>query len=1056
MAKGEKPDWLDDDDLIPDGDDDVLDADDVIEEASPAPMLKRGGGSSKREEPILERVSSGGAAARGQDEPKRGGEGGDKSGKAAKSERELRRAHAVRPGEQEITRSPLVLGLGVVALLLALLSLTYWFMIGRSTLERELIAIDEQVNAGQYAGAIQALETFIRNHPSGKTTNEAKIKLGKVRIDKEVKGAAPDWKIALAAFNQFVQDAREVPEFANENENLSVYAQQITLGALEAAAKQKSEELVTIGDEATVLVDRYNSSDKPPVELKKKIKLAREAATAAILKNSTIKATFAEIERFLKENRTIDALASRRRLIDRYPDQEKDRKLSQFQEQILDGERKSVKSDETHRPAERADRPAVLPKPLLLTLHTRVRTDEASEGRTVWGVAQGCVYGVDTITGDPVWRRAIGLDSPFFPQVVDGAIPGLVVFDSHFSEVQLINRLTGELAWRQPLEDVPTGAPLIHENQIYVGTSGNNLYRIDAQTGEIGSKLTFSQPVYSPPALLRDGAHLVLAGNQAVTYTLTLKPLSCVRVSFTGQRPDSIRTPLMPMGATVLMIENDQVGSATMRVFDTTKSEAALAQVGSEKLSAHVVDKPLLRGNQLIVAAERELLSIYTVSDDPEMPKMLPLAKPPAQIEYTGPVYLHAGPDGRLWSISDNVKQFQLSTESLGEDAKKRIYIAAAAQPLQTIGRTLFVGRKQLESDAVSVIQVDGEDMISSWRTVLGAGPLELVSTGPETALCVTAAGDVFQVNSADVESGGFRFRAEASLKLADGLDVPLQSTPVGGGKVAVVCGGKEPKLWIINQIGKIELELPLDEAPVAAPVPLAGGVVVPLTTKLRVLAVPGTPRVDDYLATVGDQAKASWTSIVPLDATHIAIVDGEGKISRLEYRTSPKPHLQQLDSVALGQPVDVPPVLDKGRLIVTDASGRLQVLSATNFERVAEAKLDQPAVGELASTGTQVLVTTSAGVLESYDLGPSLKKLWSRPLANDLLSGYAVVENGAVVLGTMNGSVMSLKPDTGENIKVVKLDQPIEIGPVRLGKFTVVMTIDGALFHVESALGSP
>lgn len=1045
MAKGDKPDWLDDDDLGPGGEDDVLDADDLLEEA--APMLKRGGGGSKREEaPAAER----------REEPKRTEEKSDKSSKAARSERELRRSKAVRPGEQEITKSPLVLGLGIVALVLALLSLTYWFMIGRSTLERELAAIDEQVTAGQYAGAIQSLEGFIRNHPSGKTTNEAKIKLGKVRIDKEVKGAAPDWKLALAAFNQFIQDCREVPDFANENDNLAAYCEQISLGALDAAAKQKSEELITIGDEATVLVDRYSSSEKPPVELKKKIKLARETATAAILKSTTIKATFAEIERFLKEGRTIDALASRRRLIDRYPDQEKERKIAQFLEQILESERKLVKSDDTHRAGERLDHESALPKPLMLTLHTRVLTDDASEGRTVWGVAQGCVYGVDTITGDPVWRRAIGLDSPFFPQVVDGAIPGLVVFDTRYKEVQLLNRLNGELAWRQPLDDEPTGAPLIHENQIYLGTTGNSLYRIDAQTGEIGSKLTFSQPVYSPPALLKDGAHLVVAGNQAVSYTLTLKPLACVRVSFTGQRPDSIRTPLLPMGATLLMIENDQVGSATMRVFDTTKSESALPQVGTEKLSHHVVDRPILRGNQLFVPAEREQLSVYTVSDDPEMPKVLPLAKPPTQIEYTGAVYLHAGPDGRLWSISDNVKQFQLSTEALSEDVGKRIPIAAAAQPLQSIGKTLFVGRKQLESDAVSIIQVDGETMVSSWRTVLGASPLELVSSGPESAICLTAAGDVFQLNQADLASGGFRFRAEASIKLPEGLSDPLRSTSIGGGKLAVACGGKEPKLWIINQIGKIEQEIPLDEAPTANPVGLAGGVVVPLVTKLRTVAIPNTPRVDDFLATVGDKGKAAWTSVIPLDASHIAIIDGEGKLSRLEYRTSPKPHLQQLDSIALGQPVDVQPALDKGRLIVTDASGRLQVLGTANFERVADAKLDQPAVGKLAVAGNQLLVTNSAGLLESFDLGAGLKKLWSRPLADNQLSGSALVENGSLVVGTTGGEIMVLKPESGETTKSIPVDQPLEIGPIRLGKFIVVVTIDGAMFRVDGALGSP
>lgn len=1069
-GKGGKPDWLDDDDLEPvdgnevlDGDDlleddDVLDADDVIEEkrGSKQPMLKRGG--AKREEPA-DRKSSERDRDRGEDrEPERRGRDDkdkdkDKGAKSGRSEREMRRERALRPGEQEVTKSPLILGLSFTIVVLALLSGIYFFMIQRETTNAQLKAIDEQISAGNYSTAMLSLEQLIADHPKDEIGDQARIRLGTVRIDKAIKSATPEWTAGLDALNKMIADCREVKSFAEQNPTLAQYAQTIALGSLDAAEKNRSVDLIKISDEAVILLERYSDAEKPPVETKQKVKLAKEKAEAAILKANTLSATYAEIDRFNKSNQPIEALATRRRLLDRYPDFDKDRKLNQLLEQTMVSEQKAVKVDDSNRAAIREDRPNV-GKPLALTPQFRATTEETSEGRTVWAVSGGCLYGVDNVTGDPVWRRGIGIDPPFFPVPIDAAVPGLLVFDTRFEELTLVNRQNGELIWRQALGERASGGPLLHNNKIYLGTTGKNLYRIDAQTGEVEYKLAFSLPVVSPPALTRDGSHLVLPAHEAISYSLSVQPLECVRVLFTGQRPGAVQLPLQPMGSTMLMIENDQLSSATLRVFDGVKTEKVFPEVGTDRVKAQVKDRVVLRGNELYIVGEKELLAVFTVSDDPDQPKLLTKARPPTQTEYTGPIYLHAGAGGRLWVSSDNLKQFQLTNEALAEAIPKRISLGATAQPIQSLGKNLYVGRQMLESGAVSLLQVDGEEMQANWRTVLGTGLLATQVTA-NNLMCVNASGDVFQVPLTSLETGGYHVKIESSIKIAEGTTDPVFAGRLAGGRLAIACGGKEPRLWTVNSIGKIEQEYVLDGPPVGNPVPLSGGVTIPLASKLRTYGVTGGARVDDYLAQIGGTERPgnAWPHVLSLDATHLVVVDFEGKMSRLEFRSNPTTHLQQLDQVALGNPVDVPPVLDKGRLFVTDASGRLQILNVNGFDRIADARLPSPGVGKLALAGNRLLIATAAGNLECFDVDQNLKQLWTVPFNKDLLADVALLEQGKLLIATQSGLVKALNPDTGAEAKSVQVDNLIDFGPMKVGKHIVVATIDGAFHRVESVL---
>ena len=603
-----------------------------------------------------------------------------------------------------------------------------------------------------------------------------------------------------------------------------------------------------------------------------------------------------------------------------------------------------------------------------------------------------------------------------------------------------------------------SGSILEHEGQLYVPTLGNHLYKIDLESGLATTRLTFSQPVYSPPVLTRDGQHLIVSGNEAVSYTLTTRPLECRRVFFTKQKPGSMDAPMLSMGELVLMTENDQAGQAVLRVLDARDPENGFPEVAAVRLGTHVRDTPILRGNRLYVPAEGEQFNVFTVSDEPDKEPLSTIAKPPGLSSYTGPVHLRAGADGLFWSASDYLRKFQLTQDALLEEQTKAVAIGASAQPIQSIGRNLFVGRRQLHSDSVSLAKYDGDEIEAEWRTVLGGGVLAISPVTADSAVCVTRSGDVFRIGDSNVDAGGFLFRSESSLQIPVTVSAPLRSTLLPDKQIAVAgiaLAGKvaQPRMWIVDQAGNIRKEYPLDAAPVADPVPIAGGVVVALPTKLSIFGTQSA-RVEDFLGTVEKEAKVVWSSLLPHDENHIFAIDREGTISRLQFRTSPSAHLQQVDSISIGQPIDVTPIVDQGRLFVADAGGKVQILDVVAFEQQATANLDAPAVGVMGLAGNLLLVETSQGQLQCLKTDDKLSKAWSIDLKGDHLTGTPMIDNGQVVIATMNGKVMSINAASGDITRSLQLDQVLEHGPVTVAGKVVVTSIDGSFYRIDSVLG--
>ncbi|HIQ20275.1 MAG TPA: hypothetical protein EYH34_03425, partial [Planctomycetes bacterium] len=847
------------------------------------------------------------------------------------------------------------------------------------------------------------------------------ITLGQAKIEKEILGATPSWKNGLEALQQFIDQHRDEPYFPELRDTLTKYAKAIALGALKTAAATKRRDLLQVSDNAVLIFDRYAPTDPPPTEVHAQIRAERERAEATILKWETLQAALKDMKAALEAKRPLDALVARRQLLSRYPDLVSDRQVVQFLQQTLDTARDLVKKDDLNQATQTDERPEAVAPALTLATQTRALSTDRSDGQTVFVLAKGCLFGVDRVTGTPVWRRVIGVDSPFFPvKTQTSQAAALLAYDTRFGELILVERRTGKLLWRQALGEAAVGPPVIVEGQVYQAARGGHVYKLELETGRIAARLTFSQDVHGPPVLV-GSTHLILAGDEALLYSVSLRPFGCQSVSLLGHKPGSLVAPLLAMGSLILVSENISVDRCLLRVVDASRPEERLVEIEKARvtLDGQARDAAALRGNVLFVPTTGERVAAFSVSDDPNQPPLTLIGRHTVKTPHPGRMFLTAGPDGQMWMAGSALRRFQLKTNSISLDPNL-VASGLTTQPLQAYGPYLFVARRRPHSTAIWFVKIDREarpTMTSLWRTVLGARLLTVTASGSDTLLCLTEEGYLFHVGRNELTQGGFRIRADAHIQYPEDLAEPVRAVILPDGQIAVTCGNPEPVLWLINAQGQVRREIPLDQPLQADPIALGRGLVLPFAGKL---GYQGTQtrrsRVEGYTAPVKDQEKAPrWVGGASVGDTEMIIADSEGTVLKIQYRTSPQPHLFAAATWSAGAPIDVPPTAHRDWIVVADSARRLRLLHRSNFEPLGEVHLPAAASGRLYVVEDRLLVEAGHEQLLCYQLGRELQRLWALPLKGTGLADRPLLVEGRMVLAERSGRVCQLDPQTGQ-----------------------------------------
>ena len=273
--------------------------------------------------------------------------------------------------------------------------------------------------------------------------------------------ARPRWKRGLEAVDKYVDANRDRRDFHDHYADLSDFLTQIALGAAHSAETSKERELArTCRPRPRQSQPAITRTAKCPRNVAARIQAAFTKAQDAIVEQGQFSAKIAEIEKANADRQPMVALAARRSLLALYPEVAGDPRLAKLLEKTLNVENRSSFAEDPGLPAGRRKQASTSAPHLCLVLNTRSHTEESAGTRPVFVLAKDCCYAVDHVTGEPIWRRVIGLDSPFLPSSVATSEPGLLLFDTNHLSLVSLSRQTGKLIWEQPINEPVSGAPL--------------------------------------------------------------------------------------------------------------------------------------------------------------------------------------------------------------------------------------------------------------------------------------------------------------------------------------------------------------------------------------------------------------------------------------------------------------------------------------------------------------------------------------------------------------------------------------------------------------------
>ncbi len=968
-----------------------------------------------------------------------------------------RRHHrAQRPGERDPVRSPLVLTLGGGAAVLALVGLTFYFILGRQTTQQRFDEAQALMDEGKYTQAIRSFEDFLVVYPRDSLADQAQVNMWVSRIDRPITGASPNWAEGLKELEGMINARRDAESFAAQQDIIRQRAEQISEGAAITAGQAHDRGLLAVSDAARNILRTYQSDDAQSRDLIQRVETARRTSEAAILKFEALSDAVAKIDAALQNKQALNALITRRELLTRYPEFADDPKLKTKLAATLTAERESVRLVEETLDAITDDHPSVVPPALILTFHARSRTDEVSVDRTVFGLVKDCCYAVDSITGEPVWRRVIGWDAPFFPVPVTSSVPSLLLFDTNHDELVCVDQRTGSLLWRQPAVQGVNGAPLVEEGQAYVVSASGSLSKLEIETGQVISRLEFSQPILSPPVALNDDARLVVCGDQEVVYTLSKRPFECMAVSHLGQKPQSVAAPVLPMGSLVMIAENLPGDRSQLHIMDSRSEGNSLSEAAVVGVPGHVIDPPVIRGRDVFIPSTGERITSFSATDEKGQPPLTEGARFESEGAAQSPMYLATGPDRQVWMASRSLRKLQLLADAIEPDSKL-IDLGVATQELQQIGKQIYVGSRPPFSSAVTLIQADRDQLTSQWQLVIG-GNLISFGTFPnqEGLVAVSESGDVFRVNDSQLQAGGFLTNSTVRLKLPEGLLTPLQSTQLNDGRLLVWCDDPQAQIWVLNRLGQVERNFSLPVALEAAPAAIGKQLALPLSGRVQLISETGTPSgVQDFTLPQSDTAPGKWRQIVAVDESSLVAVAESGQLRLLKLQETPKPFLNESGTLDFGTPIEYDISVQDGR--VAAAAGKtLMFIDGTTLEPKSNLQLDGTVSNNVWLRGNLVFVELDGNRVDCFSTEGELTRRWSVETAETSLAGAPEIESNSIVMALLDGTILHIDGQTGAIRNQQSIGQSLSSGPRRVGTELVVSSVDGGLVRIGNLLSSP
>ncbi|MBD3676425.1 MAG: PQQ-binding-like beta-propeller repeat protein, partial [Planctomycetaceae bacterium] len=964
--------------------------------------------------------------------------------------RESLYASRQRPGEKEIFRSPLIMGLTLLGVFLLIGSVILWSLIDLEEADRYLAQAREQAEQRKFQQAIENYEQFLIKFPSDSEQKNASRELSLTRVRSQLDIGVPDLAAGLRELEELIDRHRNEKTFNELHEQISRYARQIALDACQQAAEDRDRELFNLSERALKLVNLYTADEERLAQIQTEVREARKTAESTILRLDKFDEFLADMKSALEAKEPAQVMELRRHLISQYASAETDPRVIKLLEEALQVEQSAATIQEEIQQPLPVD--AVKLSPVLtLSQANQIVKDELPSNRAVIVHAADCLYGVDSDVGIPIWRHPVGTQLPFFPLEITTGNPGILSYDSETHELHFLNRDTGDLNWRQSCGDEISGSPLVLRNDAYLTTQQGRLLKLDLSSGQVLANIQLTQPIATGPSLSPDKSHLICVGNRDVLYVVSLNPFEISEVIYLGHRPGTIQTAPVEMNPYLLIAENHDSNTCRLRLFDSRPEGAHLTEIHLEELPGNALDPLELRGNLLFVPTTPERVTAYTISAEKNAPEMAKTSSYQAVNPRFTPAWLSAGPDGLLWTASAALRQLQLRSEAL-EPSTDEVAAGLATQPLQMLGESLYAARHPFYSSTVFISRYDRNTFDGYWSLKLGDRfhALHLNSNGE--LITLQDSGEVFRIRPNEFNDRGFKLKQNFTIPIPRTLTTEVFMNQFSDGRFGVAWGGEEPTLVTVRTTGLVEKNNALPDKPVTPPVDLEAGTAIGLPGRVHLVHRNGT-QVEDYLLPVEEGKQVAWEAFTRLDGTHLLTLDAEQTLRKIEYQPQPIPHFSLNQEITLDHPSVTHPMRTRsGHIVFADSNKQLHVLDPDSLQIISSQKLPDFPVHDPWITNDHFFLELKDHTLLCLQDDENATLKWKVSLANASCTGTPLIDGDSWLVPTSETGFIQLEVETGRVIDTVPVPGHCDGDPVRLDDSIAFPLTDGSLyFHVAS-----
>lgn len=946
-----------------------------------------------------------------------------------------------RPGQQQVAKSPTVMGLavGVVVLFVATIALVL-FLRGQSIEQKFNDAVAAQ-SAGRYPEAIRKFERFLATHSVHRLADEARWRLAFSRVDQIVRRATPEWSDGLSELNGTIRDFRDEEAFASLHTEIAERAGVIALGAASDAGRRRERDFIPLSEQAEELLRSYSPESIPPRSLIAKIDEARRASRDRLIQLDVRDEFLGRMEAASKAGRSLRVLEAARSLAAADPSLSSDRQVEELRTAAmaeLEGRVRSV--DEGDLSTDRQVRTDGVSdwQRTVVSVVARPAGEAIADGSLIHTWSDDTLFACEKNTGDLRWARA--WPSSFRPVDVTAPVAGVLGLDEAKNSLVVLdvseNRVLREIPL--PRRTAPIQRPSVVGAAAFVPV-GDRCYRVDLDSATITAGVAIGQPILAEPVMVEVGQSdvLIVFGAAETVYAFEPSSLEFLGMWATGHDGGAIAArPVTAAGYLVVPINRPAFDRCDLEMFEVGDDSDTLnvVPVARASLDGLVLDSPHLRGRDLFVASTAEKVYVVSVTDEAGGQIAVgPSFTTGTEDAVWVPTFLTPLADREFWLAGHALRRLRATPESIRPTAET-IPLGVPVGPAIVDGEAVFASGRRGTGSTVTLSRIRTEDVAERWRAQLGSDVVGLLaSTDGRTATVLTERGDAVRVDVSEptvVRTG------------ADSIGGrPLSVATLSGRLWACT----ESQAVSIGASGRVLKRVSLPATPSAPVFAWSDRLVIPVEGKLRTLTAGGELAWPDYWAAEDADTPPVWLAVRPVDETHVVALDSSGRLHMIALATTPSNHLSEMAVATCEGGQDV--VVAKSGLLVRTSDS---VVSYDTRSLAADSSPAWTAKGDdklldLVVASERILVITSSpdGIrivtLEGEEIGR---------FEGDY-RGVSAAAAGTLVVTTSEAVYTS----AADGWKRHSLPMPTQRAASVIGSVVYVSTIDGALL-TQGVLG--